>query len=178
LDSLVEGSDVVDLASDFVRTARQINESMPTVTCELVRSALERTGRGEDEITALVLGTAFKGRPATNDTRNTPAKPIIDELVTHGRVNAYDPHVEDHKIVELGATPVEAAELEELFDEETYDVIVVANDNPAFRDLDLSYAVSRMAPDPILIDGWGTFDPKTATRLGFEYRLVGGGNPD
>jgi UDP-N-acetyl-D-mannosaminuronic acid dehydrogenase len=174
LESLAEGSEVVPLARDLVSTARSINESMPAVTCDLINSAIEETGRTGAELTSLVLGTGFKGNPATNDTRNTPAKPIIRELREHGKVDAYDPKVEREKIEALGAEPVSTDDLNDLFSFETYDLLVIANDNPVFRNVDLSVAADEMSADPIVVDGWGTLNPKTAKELGFEYRLVGG----
>jgi nucleotide sugar dehydrogenase len=177
LESLIEGSEVVPLAQEFISIARNINESMPAVTCGLIQSALEETGKSETKLTSLVLGASFKGSPATNDTRNTPAEPIIEELREYGAVDAYDPEVEREKIRSLGAEPVSANSLDELFSGETYDILVIANDNPAFRGVDLSIAVDEMSADPIIIDGWGTLNPKTAKELGFEYRLVGGDTP-
>ena len=177
LDSLAEGSGVVENARELVSTAREINESMPGVTCDLIDSAIAATDRGGKDTTALVLGTAFKGQPATNDTRNTPAYPIIQHLNDLGTVHAYDPHVEPGEISNLGAKPVIIDTLDEVFSTATYDLLVVANDNPAFRNIDLSTAANRMAPQPIIVDGWRTFHPRTARRLGFEYRLVGGDTP-
>jgi len=87
--------------------------------------------------------------------------------------------VEDEKIAALGATPTDATEgqgLESLFDRRTYDVLVVANNNPLFKDVDLSYVYDQMADDPVIVDGWGLYDQRTASRVGFEYRVVGGEN--
>lgn len=147
---------------------------MPEVTCSLIEDALRETGRSDRDIIALVEGIAFKGRPATNDTRNTPTKPIVDGLNERGTVYAYDPHVDAEDISELGAHPVDAESLEEALQGETYDLLVVANNNPGFKNLDLSFAVDRMSDDPILVDGWGTFDARTSSQIGFNYRLVGG----
>lgn len=167
---------MVDLAHNLTYTARGMNEPMPDVTNDMIEETLGSMGRHGD-VRALVLGTAFKGRPATYDTRNTSAAPIIKKLNEFGMVEAYDPHVEDEKITSLVATSVNVGDgqaLESLFEDQTYDIFVVANDNPAFKDIDLSCVYDRMADNPAIVDGLGLFDRKTASRVGFEYRLVGG----
>lgn len=180
VESVTNGSSVVDLGEELILTARDINESMPDVTGDLIAEIIKKTGRTKGEVTSLVLGAAFKGQPATNDIRNTPAAPIIESLNEFGRVATYDPHVEDEKIELLGATPVDTGDrgLKSLFDDRTYDLLVIANDNPIFKDLDLSYAYKRMADDPVIVDGWGLYDHKTVHRIGFEYRVVGGSGGD
>jgi UDP-N-acetyl-D-mannosaminuronic acid dehydrogenase len=158
----------------LVETSREINESMPEVTLAQTHEALQRTGR-EHDVSVLVLGVAFKGRPTTNDTRNTPAEPVVEGLSEYGSVDAYDPDVEDWKIEALGAEPVSpATDLTSLFEERTYDLVALMNNNPAFEDIDLHRTYQAMAEEPIIIDGWDVFPTRTVIDLGFHYEVVGG----
>jgi nucleotide sugar dehydrogenase len=162
------------LIRDFVNSSRSINESMPEVTMEQISDALARTDRC-DGVNALVLGVAFKGRPSTNDIRKTPAKPIINGLLEYGEVDAYDPDVEDWKIESLGARPVNTdSDLSSLFRKETYDIVVLANNNPLFENLNLYDVHRSMAESPIIVDGWDVLPTETVTQLGFHYEVVGG----
>jgi nucleotide sugar dehydrogenase len=159
---------------NFIEGSRMINESMPDVTIEQIRETLRRTGRNGD-INILVLGVAFKGRPSTNDIRETPAKPIIEELLKHGNVDAYDPDVEDWKIEHLGANPVDpVSNISNVFEKSSYDLVVIANNNPVFEDLNLYTVHELMSESPIIVDGWNILPTETVVELGFVYEVVGG----
>lgn len=159
---------------DFIEGSRTINESMPGVTIEQIRETLRRTGRNGD-INALVLGVAFKGRPSTNDIRETPAKPVVEELLKHGNVDAYDPDVEDWKIERLGANPVDpVSNISSVFKKSSYDLVVLANNNPVFEDLNLYTVHELMSESPIIIDGWNILPTETVVELDFVYEVVGG----
>ncbi|SFG17415.1 UDP-N-acetyl-D-mannosaminuronic acid dehydrogenase [Halopelagius inordinatus] len=174
MNSVDEADGLLDSVLQFIDTSRNINESMPDVTNAIIRDALTETGR-EDGVRSLVLGVAFKGRPGTNDIRNTPAEPIISELSAYGTVDAYDPLVEDEKISSLNARSVEPDDdLTSLFEKEVYDIVVIMNDNPLFENLDLHRVKEGMAKRPIIIDGWNLLPKTTVKQLGFYYDVVGG----
>lgn len=163
-----------DAISSLISTSRSINETMPEIIIKQARKALKRTGR-DGNLNALVLGVAFKGYPSTNDVRNTPAKPIIQGLKEYGDVDAYDPNVEDWKIEDLGAQPIHPkAKISKIFEKETYDMVVLANNNPIFEDLNLYQVHKQMASSPIIVDGWNILPTETVTELGFHYEVVGG----
>jgi UDP-N-acetyl-D-mannosaminuronic acid dehydrogenase len=160
--------------SELVTTSRDINESMPELTVSQARDALERTGR-QDGLSILVLGVAFKGKPSTNDTRNTPAEPIIKQLREHGKIDAYDPDVEPWKIESCGATPVAPeSDLSSLFEGKVYDLLIISNNNPVFETLNLYKVRQHMADSPIIVDGWDVLPAETVIELGFHYEVVGG----
>lgn len=178
MNSVDDPDGLLESVVDFIGTGREINESMPETTNALVREAFEATNRDSD-VRALVLGVAFKGRPGTNDIRNTPAEPIISELSSHGTVDAYDPLVEDEKIASLDARPVAPeSDLTSLFESETYDIVVIANDNPAFKNIDLHRVRDAMAERPIIVDGWNLLPRTTVEELDFYYDVVGGKKSD
>ncbi|MDR9431657.1 MAG: nucleotide sugar dehydrogenase [Natronomonas sp.] len=168
-------TDVLDAVTDFIGVARDINESMPDAVCGLIERSLSATGRSNARVRSLVFGVAFKGRPRTNDIRNTPAEPIIDLLSERGPVDAFDPQVEPEKIESLGANPVSVDDdLTSVFEAETYDLLVIANNNPSFENIDLYRAKNAMAERPILVDGWGLLPQTTIRQLDFHHEVVGG----
>ncbi|WP_435186674.1 nucleotide sugar dehydrogenase [Halobellus sp. EA9] len=167
-----DGLTARELASEMIVNARSLNEEMPNVTVSMIKDALTEY----DDIHALVLGVAFKGRPATNDIRHTPAGPIIEALDEFGKIDAFDPHVENEKIESLGARPVERTDdesLTSLVERAGYDVLVVANNNPLFKELDLFRVREANDRDVILVDGWGMYSPRTVERVGLQYVGVG-----
>jgi UDP-N-acetyl-D-mannosaminuronate dehydrogenase len=149
---------------------------MPNVTVSMIEDALDDLGFGRGDVDALILGVAFKGQPATNDIRHTPAGPIIEALDTYGSVDAFDPNVELQKIESLGATPVvrdEDEDVTNIIERGGYDIVVIANNNPLFRELDLFRVREAGGENTILADGWGLYSPRTVERVGLEYVGVG-----
>jgi UDP-N-acetyl-D-mannosaminuronate dehydrogenase len=149
---------------------------MTNVTVSMIEDALDDLGYGRGDIDAFVLGVAFKGQPATNDIRHTPAGPIIEVLDAYGSVDAFDPNVEPQKIESLGATPVvrnEDKDVTNLIERGGYDIVVIANNNALFRELDLFRVREAGGENTILVDGWGLYSPRTVERVGLEYVGVG-----
>jgi len=73
-------------------TAREINNYMPHYTLKILTEALQFQGRTLPTTLVTVLGLAYK--PGVNDTRESPAMEIYDELKKAGAsVRAYDPYV-------------------------------------------------------------------------------------
>jgi UDPglucose 6-dehydrogenase len=121
-----------------------------------------------------VWGLAFK--PQTDDVRESPAIPLIHELIDAGaRVVAHDPvamesartrfngHVEDGSL-SFAATSYDAAT--------GADALVIATDwneyrNPNFRRM--RQALAR----PVVIDGRNLYDPDQMAALGFTYHSIG-----
>lgn len=178
---LLDGFDTDDLPAReltdrLISSARSLNEEMPNVTVSMILDAFDDLGYERGNVGALVLGVAFKGKPATNDIRHTPAGPIIDALDTYGSVDAFDPNVELQKIESLGATPIvrdEDEDVTDLIERGGYDVIVIANNNPLFLELDLFRVREAGGENTILADGWGLYSPRTVERIGLEYVGVG-----
>src|SRR5256886_16532134 len=67
---------------ELIPTAREVNDFMPRRMARLVEEALAAAGRKIKGARVAVLGFAY--RENTDDTRNTPAKPMIQELRRRG----------------------------------------------------------------------------------------------
>lgn len=177
LDSLPDDiGPSISMSADLIRNARQINEEMPHVSTKLLEGALSAVGKDSAELRSLVLGTAFKGQPATNDIRHTPAEPVIDFLADRGSVDGYDPNVEDEKIASLGAHPVSTGggDVTDVATRAAYDVIVIANTNPEFKELDLAAVAEAVDDQAVLFDGWNLLSGRTVEQMGLTYLSVGG----
>ncbi|MCS4150712.1 nucleotide sugar dehydrogenase [Salinibacter ruber] len=160
----------------LISTARSLNEEMPHVTVAMIEDAIDDVGHPCSGLDTVVLGAAFKGQPATNDIRHTPAGPIIEAMNKHGAVDAFDPNVEDEKIRALGAEPVDVPapeKLTELVVRRDYDVVVIANNNPVFKEIDLFRVQEERNGVTILVDGWGLYSPQTVENVGLKYVGVG-----
>jgi UDP-N-acetyl-D-glucosamine dehydrogenase len=111
----------------FVALADEMNRSMPAHVVSLVTEALNDAARAVRGSRILVLGVAYKR--GVGDTRETPAREIIDALLHRGAEVAYaDPHVPtfateatELKAVELTAETVEGA-----------DCVLIHTDHPEF----------------------------------------------
>lgn len=111
-----------------------------------------------------ILGLAFKANTA--DIRNSPSQIIISELLTKGiTVQAYDPHAnnEMQKIfpsVSYYNSPYEAIE--------NSDLIIILNDSPEIKNLDLRLAAS-LCNKKIILDTRALFDKSEINKYGFIF---------
>lgn len=77
----------------FVELAQEINASMPTYVSRRVQEALTAQEKAIEGARVLLLGVTYKANIA--DERESPVRPLADELVTLGAAISYfDPYVE------------------------------------------------------------------------------------
>ncbi|WP_297467748.1 UDP-N-acetyl-D-mannosamine dehydrogenase [Thermococcus sp.] len=122
----------------LIKLAREINDSMPLFTKDLLFSALKELNVPPEEAIIAVLGLAYKGD--SDDTRNSPALAFIDAIKDDVKaVKTYDPFV--------GGT---AESVERAV--ENADAVVIATDHTAFKSLDWE-SLGKLMRTRILIDG-------------------------
>ena len=81
----------------FVELANDVNEHMPDYVVRRLQSLLNDQGKAVRGSTVLVYGLAYKAN--TGDARETPSRPIIEQLMELGAtVLVADPHVADHQL--------------------------------------------------------------------------------
>jgi len=149
------------------RVSRRVNDRMPGHVVDLL---LEELPSVEGRRVA-VLGYAFKA--GTDDTRNTPAREIVERLREHGaEVVVSDSEVPaDIVREETGLRPVR---LPEALD--GADAVVVVTGHETYRSVTPETLIERVGSEAfVIVDGrhvfdWGAFDD-TAVR----YRGVGRG---
>ncbi|ELZ31633.1 UDP-N-acetyl-D-mannosaminuronic acid dehydrogenase [Halogeometricum pallidum JCM 14848] len=146
----------------LLRTAREVNDSMPAHTVHLLADGLEAMGRDVDGSTVAVLGITY--RAGVEETRKTPAAGVIDGLNARGaKVLAADPLIDD--IESFGATPVDAADIPD----EDVDAVVLVTAHEEFADIDWG-----RLEDALLVDGRGVLEEWCGEG---DYRIltIGGG---
>lgn len=153
------------VALRIVEAVASVNELRKRAMARKVLSALDGSARGR---TVAVLGLTFK--PNTDDTRESPAFPLITALHDLGAtVRAYDPAgMEQAKPVLPGVaychSAYEAAE--------GADVVVIATEWEQFRALDLARLRSVMAR-PVVVDLRNIYRTEEMRRAEFRYLAVG-----
>lgn len=158
-----------ELGVDFalLEEVEKINDRQKERFFHKVRSALW-TLRGKR---LGVLGLAFKG--GTDDIRESPAIEIIRMLQEAGSsIQAYDPAA--MKAAEVVLPPCESLQYvaDAYAAAENADALLLMNDWPAFRNLDLP-RLRYTLRYPIIIDGRNLYDPREMQSLGFTYLSVG-----
>jgi UDP-N-acetyl-D-mannosaminuronic acid dehydrogenase len=100
----------VDTPTPLLRTAREVNDSMPAFTAGIVERELDAQGTSIEDARVLVLGVTY--RPGVAETRATPAGPLITELRRRGAEPfATDPLLDDETISSFGAEPLSLSEV-------------------------------------------------------------------
>jgi UDPglucose 6-dehydrogenase len=149
----------------IVETVSAVNEQRKRAMARKVVAALDGSVRGK---TIAVLGLAFK--PNTDDTRDSPAIPLITALQDLGAaVRAYDPAGMEQAKSKLEAvtycdTAYEAAE--------RADAVVIATEWEQFRALDLGRLKSVMTR-AVIVDLRNIYRADEMKRVGFRYMAVG-----
>jgi UDP-N-acetyl-D-glucosamine dehydrogenase len=79
-----------DFIPRFIELSGEINDFMPVHTANLLRWGLKQMGKNTAQSTVTIMGIAYKGD--VRDTRESPAKEIIEQIVgAGGNVKIYDP---------------------------------------------------------------------------------------
>ena len=135
--------------TELIRSARRINDYMPTHTVNIVEKALADAGLSVIGVKIAVLG---------DDTRESPAKYVVQKLLEKGAdVVIYDPYTPET----FGAQP--AKTLEEAAKDA--DALVIVTDHPEFKKLDLVALVALMR-HRIIIDGRKAVEPHAVAAHG------------
>ncbi|TXT54894.1 MAG: hypothetical protein BAJATHORv1_50147 [Candidatus Thorarchaeota archaeon] len=150
---------------EFISVARRINNHMPVHLSNLVENALLARGVSVHDAKIVVLGVAYLEN--ADDTRNTPAVPLIGSLQTKGATLVlHDPYVHQWEFTQH--------EIErDLYDcAKDADCLVLVTKHKEYFDADLEKLKSIMRT-PIIVDGRNVWDQKSVEKAGFEYRAVG-----
>ncbi|HEY1748505.1 MAG TPA: UDP-glucose/GDP-mannose dehydrogenase family protein [Xanthobacteraceae bacterium] len=149
----------------IVETVTAINEHRKRAMARKVLAALDGSVRGAS---IAVLGLTFK--PNTDDTRDSPAVPLITALTDMGaRVRCYDPAgMEQAKLQLPDVTYCDSA----YSAAEDADAIVIATEWEQFRALDLK-RLRRVMAQPVIVDLRNIYRSEDVRRAKFRYVGVG-----
>jgi len=131
----------------------------------LVEEGLAAAGRKVKGARVAVLG--FSYRENTDDTRNTPAKEMIQELRRRGAdVTIHDPFAKSERgytILRDLKTAIKGA-----------DCVALVTSHDTYRKLDLK-ALRRTMRRRVIVDGRNLFEGPEVVKAGFVYRGIGKG---
>lgn len=150
----------------ILMSAREINSFMPVHVSELIAGAMDLKDVKPESAKIVLLGLAFLEN--TDDTRNSPTIPLLNDLKEKGFKNVivHDPYVQEYENIELTSdfnSVVSGA-----------DCLVIVTKHDEYCSMDLSYICSNMRT-PVLIDGRNAFEKDDAESAGFYYSAVGKG---
>ena len=146
--------------------SRRINDYMPTHMKRLITEALRENNLKLEDAKIAILGYAFLEN--SDDTRNTPAKPLYESLVNECQeVIVHDPYVKQEEGINL------TTDLEEALRDK--DCIALVTRHREYNDIDLNWLSYNMRTK-IIVDGRNLFNPKEAVEKGFTFRGVGIGS--
>ncbi|WP_321212158.1 nucleotide sugar dehydrogenase [Methanothermobacter sp. DP] len=158
---IVEMAEKHGVPARLIRTAREVNESMPFHVLNIIRDALESAGRDLAGSRVGVLGVAYKGDVA--DARETPTRPLVAALISEGaEVVVNDPHVDPVLIKKMGVEPVS---LEEALES---DCVVLMTDHSEYLEI-----TPEMIVGGIFICTRPVLDPEEFREHGIVFRGVG-----
>jgi len=150
---------------EFISLARRINNHMPIHMAYLVENALKSRGRAVRDSIVTILGIAYLEN--SDDTRNTPAGPLMFNLQAKGaKLRLHDPFVRewDLAVTDLERDLTKAAT--------GSDCLVLVTKHAEYFDIDLK-KLSKVMRTPVLVDGRNVFDQAAVGAAGFEYRCIG-----
>lgn len=156
---LIEKAKQIGFDHRFLSLAREINNSMPLYTVELLENELKRLKTALKNAKVGILGLAYKAN--VDDIRESPAFEIIDALkAKNAEVFAFDPHVSSQSNVK---------DMDELMGKSDY--IILVTDHDEFRSMDLAKLKKNKVR--VVIDGRNCLDREKIKQMGILYHGIG-----
>ncbi|RLI87258.1 MAG: hypothetical protein DRP01_02325 [Archaeoglobales archaeon] len=150
---------------NLIFLARKINDYMPYHVVKIVDKALDDVGVSMRDAKIAILGVSYKGN--VSDTRNSPAKVIVKELLRRNvSVVVYDPYTSESFGAERARSLKEALK--------GADVMLIVTDHSEFKNIDLN-TIGNIMRHRIIVDGRRVFEPFDVTKKGFKYYGIGFG---
>lgn len=142
----------------ITKAARRTNELQPGDVARLI-SAKAAMLKGFSRVPRIaILGLAFKGMPATDDLRGTMARPILKALRSSFPAAEFVGF--DSVVAPADARAALDMEIETSLEAAISgaDLVVIANNHPTLRNMDVA-ALARMMKSPAIVyDFWNMFD--------------------
>jgi UDP-N-acetyl-D-mannosaminuronic acid dehydrogenase len=155
--------------------ARRVNEMLPHEAIRFLQNKLSSMGfSSKDNFKIALLGLAFKGRPATDDIRDTTSLVVYKELKNcypNADFFGFDYVVKPDTIKGLGLYPCDR--IEDAF--EGSRLVLILNNHEEFSKLDIEDVSKTIANPSIIYDFWATFTLGTfILPENVEYIVYGG----
>jgi UDP-N-acetyl-D-mannosaminuronic acid dehydrogenase len=142
--------------------SRKINMQMPIHMVDLLEEGLKEAGGKLKDAKVAILGVAFLEN--SDDTRNTPTKPLYEALKKkQAKPVLHDPYVRDFELPftkDINEAVTGA------------DAIILLTKHNEYSKLDLRLLKTKMRKS-VLIDGRNAYNKDECEKLGFIYKGVG-----
>lgn len=143
----------------FLRTAREINNSMPIYTVELMHNLLNELGLPVKGTSIGVMGLSYKAN--VDDLRESPAIKIIEELKKKGaEIIRFDPFIKH-----LSDVP----DIETFFKKS--EALILTANHTSFINIDP--VIFKKYGIKAIVDGKNCLDKEKIKKLGIKYRGIG-----
>jgi UDP-N-acetyl-D-mannosaminuronic acid dehydrogenase len=150
------------LEPKIITESRRINDYMPQHMKSLILEALEENQKSLSESKITILGYAFLEN--SDDTRNSPARPLYDSLHESREIIVHDPYVRDFE----GANNTK--DLKEAL--KGSDCLALVTKHREYYDIELTW-LKKIMNTPLIVDGRNVFDHLKTLNYGFTFRGVG-----
>jgi len=143
----------------FLKIAREINNSMPAYTVELMHHALNSLSIAMKGTKIGVLGISYKAN--VDDVRESPTFKILALLDEHGaKYETFDPHILKKSSIK---------NLESLL--KKVDALIIATDHKEFKEIDPK--IFKKNKIKVIIDGKNCLDKDAIKKLEIIYKGIG-----
>jgi UDP-N-acetyl-D-mannosaminuronic acid dehydrogenase len=164
-DSWLFTSSLSAVEPRMMTTAREVNERMPVHMVELVKKGLKEAGVELPSAKVAIMGLAFLRD--SDDTRNSPALTIIDQLIGEVKeIIVHDPMVQKPYRVPM------VREIEEALTRA--DCMVIVTDHSDYPDMNLE-SVKEIMRTPLIVDGRNVMNADVVRSKGLRYLGIGKG---
>ncbi|MBT4540752.1 nucleotide sugar dehydrogenase [Candidatus Woesearchaeota archaeon] len=142
----------------FLALARDINNSMPLYTVNLIVDGLNKAGKAVNGSKILILGLAYK--PNVNDMRESPSFEIIKQLKKKGaNLIIFDPHV------------LEKSDVVSLDEVKECDCVVLVTSHHDFKKITPDVLMQKQVR--VVVDGRNFFDKQSIVSKEIIYKGIG-----
>jgi len=156
---LIERAKASGFDHKFLKIAREINNSMPEYTVELMQDMLNQIKLPMNGTTIGVLGVSYKDDVA--DLRESPSLKIIQHLKRHGaKVLTFDPYILEHSSEKT---------LVDILKKST--AIIIATGHKEFRELNIDLLKKNNIE--VVVDGLNCLDSAKIKKAGIIYKGIG-----
>jgi UDP-N-acetyl-D-glucosamine dehydrogenase len=157
---LIERAKQSGFDHEFLKIAREINNSMPSYTVELLQDALNAVKLPLNGTAVGVLGLAYKAN--IDDMRESPAFKIIKHLEKHrAKVETYDPYVKNKSTIKSLDSILKKSQ-----------VLILVTDHKEFKEA-LTPALLKKHNIKVIVDGKNCLDKQIFLKSGIIYKGIG-----
>lgn len=157
------------LTPGLAKRARAVSALTVQFVARTILDFLKGNGRKLGRAKVCILGFAFKGQPVTSDVRGSTAIDLVRSLRGVGTIVSFDPAADRNAVRAAGAKA--AVDIRKAV--AGADAVVVMNNNPAFRALNMRRLLAACRRPALFFDAWGLFSREEMAKVReIDYRRL------